>query len=240
MANAGQIKSLVFDAGPVISLTTNSLLWLLAPLKEKFSGSFYMTEGVRRELVDKPLATKRFKFEALQVEQQIESGVIEVARDPEARNLATRLLDISNSCLYVNGNPLRIIQFGEMETVAFALLNKSEAVVIDERITRLLFESPQSLAKLLSKRLHADVKMDRTSLAELDKLVHGIKLIRSVELIAMAYSLGLLDKFIVKIPHARQELLESVFWGVKLNGCAINEYEISELSKLAQQSREQT
>ena len=237
MANArnAALKSLVFDAGPIISLTTNNLLWLLAPLKEKFGGSFYMTEGVRRELVDKPLATKKFKFEALQVEQQIESGVIEVARDPEARNLATRLLDISNSCFYVDGNPLRVIQFGEMETVAFALLNRSNAVVIDERITRLLFENPQSLARLLSKRLHANVKIDKNSLAELDRHVHDIKMIRSVELVTVAYSLGLLDKFVVRIPRARQELLDSVLWGVKLNGCAVNEYEISELTKLAQQ-----
>jgi len=229
-------KSLIFDAGPVISLTTNNLLWLLEPLKQKFGGSFYLTEGVRKELVDKPLATKKFKFEALQVEQQIEAGIIEVARDPEARNLATQLLDIANSCLYVNGNPLRIIQFGEMETIAFALLNKSSAVVIDERITRLLLESPESLAKLLSKRLHANVKMDKTSLSELDKITNGIKLIRSVELVAVAYSLGLLDKFVVHVPRARQELLDSILWGVKLNGCAVNEYEIAELAKLAQQS----
>jgi predicted nucleic acid-binding protein len=234
MANSIIAKSLVFDAGPIISLTTNNLLWLIEPLKQKFNGHFYMTEGVRVELVDKPLATKKFKFEALQVEQQIEAGIIEVARDPAAKSLATKLLDLSNSCFYVDGNPLRIVQFGEMETLAFALLNKCEAIVIDERITRLLLESPESLAKLLSKRLHANVKMDKTSLMELDKITNGIKLIRSVELVAVAYSLGLLDKFIVHVPRARQELLDSILWGVKLNGCAVSEYEIAELSKLAQ------
>ena len=234
MANSRIAKSLVFDAGPVISLTTNNLLWLLEPLKQKFHGSFYMTEGVRTELVDKPLSTKKFKFEALQVEQQIEAGVIDVVRDPEAKSLATKLLDIANSCFYVEGNALRIVQFGEMETLAFAVLNKCEAVVIDERITRLLLESPESLAKLLSKRLHANVKMDKASFLELDKITNGVKLIRSVELVAVAYSLGLLDKFVVHIPRARQELLDSILWGVKLNGCAVNEYEIGELSKLAQ------
>lgn len=234
--NSRQLKSIVFDTGPIISLTTNNLLWLVEPLKQKFGGNFYITEGVRTELVDKPLATKKFKFEALQVEQQIEKGIFEVSRDPEAKSLATRLLDIANSCLYVEGNPLRIVQFGEMETLAFALLNKCEAIVIDERITRLLLESPESLAKLLSKRLHANVKMDRTSLSELDKITNGIKLIRSVELVAVAYALGLLDKFVVHVPHARQELLDSILWGVKLNGCAVNEYEIAKLAKLAQQS----
>jgi hypothetical protein len=34
------------------------------------------------------------------------------------------------------------------------------------------------------------------------------------------------------VPNPNRELLESVLWGVKLNGCAISEQEISELIKL--------
>ena len=59
------MKCLVFDSGPIISLTTNNLLWILEPLKNKFKGRFVITEGVRKELIDKPLTTKKFKFEAL-------------------------------------------------------------------------------------------------------------------------------------------------------------------------------
>ena len=40
------MKSLVFDAGPVISLTTNNLLWLLDVLKGDYEGEFYIPEGV--------------------------------------------------------------------------------------------------------------------------------------------------------------------------------------------------
>ena len=61
------MKSLIFDAGPIISLATNNLLWILEPLKNKFDGKFYLTDAVKRELVDRPLETKKFKFEAIQV-----------------------------------------------------------------------------------------------------------------------------------------------------------------------------
>ena len=32
------MKTLVFDAGPIISMTMNNLLWLLKPLKKQFDG----------------------------------------------------------------------------------------------------------------------------------------------------------------------------------------------------------
>ena len=42
------MKSIIFDAGPVISLTTNNLLWTLRELKERCNGSFYITEAVKK------------------------------------------------------------------------------------------------------------------------------------------------------------------------------------------------
>jgi hypothetical protein len=70
------IDSLVFDSGPIISLSTNNLLWILPKIKEKFDGEFLITPAVKRECVTRPLETKKFKFEALQVLRQIEKGSI--------------------------------------------------------------------------------------------------------------------------------------------------------------------
>ena len=86
------MKAMIFDAGPIISLTTNNLLWLLAPLKEKFGGEFYITENIRKELVEKPLKTKKFKFEALQVQDQIEKGVLKVIKNSKTKAKAEQLL----------------------------------------------------------------------------------------------------------------------------------------------------
>ena len=61
----------------------------------------------------------------------------------------------------------------------------------------------------------------------------NIKLIRSVELVTMAYELGLLDRYIIKeIENAKETLLDSVLWGVKLNGCAVSRKEIEQILKI--------
>ena len=48
----------------------------------------------------------------------------------------------------------------------------------------------------------------------------------------MAYEHGILNNFITKIPDARKNLLESVLWGVKLNGCAVSKDEIEQIIRI--------
>ena len=226
------MKAMIFDAGPIISLTTNNLLWLLAPLKEKFGGEFYITENVRKELVEKPLKTKKFKFEALQVQDQIENGVLKVIKNGKTKAKAEQLLNIANNVFYVHKHPLRTLQAGELETLAAAKLMNIPYIVVDERITRLLLENPGQMEQLLEKRLHTDVKVRRDKLVKLHKEVEGVKLIRSFELAAIAYELGLLDDYIAKIPDARKQLLQAVLWGIKLNGCSVGQGEIDTVVKI--------
>lgn len=227
------MKALLFDAGPIISLTTNNLLWLLAPLKQKFGGEFYLTEGVRKELVEKPLQTKKFKFEALQVQQQIENGVLKVIKNGKIHKKAEQLLDLANGVFYVNKNhTLHTLQLGETESLAAAKLMDIPYIVVDERITRLLLESPGQMEQLLEKRLHRDVHVNRGKLRDLHKEIEGIKLIRSFELVTIAYELGLLDGYLVKVPEAKKQLLQAVLWGIKLNGCSVGQREIDEVVNL--------
>ncbi|KHO51294.1 MAG: hypothetical protein QT04_C0044G0003 [archaeon GW2011_AR11] len=58
------MKALVFDSGPIISLTLNGLLWMLRPLKQRFKGDFCITKAVYGEIISYPLHTKKFKLEA--------------------------------------------------------------------------------------------------------------------------------------------------------------------------------
>ena len=136
------MKAMIFDAGPIISLTTNNLLWLLAPLKEKFGGEFYITENVRKELVEKPLKTKKFKFEALQVQDQIENGVLKVIKNGKTKAKAEQLLNIANNVFYVHKHPLRTLQAGELETLAAAKL-------MNFLISLLMKESPAYCWRIL-------------------------------------------------------------------------------------------
>ena len=226
------MKIIVFDAGPIISLTTNNLLGLLTSLKEKYKGSFYLSEGIKRELIEIPLSTKKFKFEALQVLRSINFHVLEVYNNEEMRKKAIHLLDTANKCFMAKGNYMQIVHFAEMSGLATVLINNAEAFVVDERSTRLLIEDPDRLRSILEDRLHTKIIVNKNKLNEFRNMCKGVKLIRSVELVTIAYELGLLDKYIVNIPEPRRTLLEAVLWGVKLNGCTVSEREIEDIIKI--------
>ncbi len=228
--------TLIFDAGPVISFTTNNLLSIAEELKKKHDGDFIIPESVKKELVDNPLQIKRFEFEALQVEQQIECGTFRVLEDSKTREYANKLLGMANSLFRIRGNPIKIVHYGEISTIAAARHNNSDVIVMDERTTRELIENPEHLASHMKEKFRTKVTVNNSALSGLKKEIRGIKVIRSAELIAVAFELGLLDRFIDKcrIPdtNVRKLLLDSVLWGVKLEGCSISKEEIEQIMKL--------
>ena len=226
------MKTLFFDTGPLISITMNHILWVLQPLKKQFNGNFFITESVKKELVDKPLKIKRFKLEAIQSLQQINSKVIEVKYIEGIDEKTKELLTIANKCFKYAGNYLTIVQYGEIETLAAALLINADAIVVDEKTTRLLMEDPEKLEKNLSHRMHRKINIDNKNMNLFSEIVKGVKLIRSTELITTAFDLGILDNYSPNIPNAKRELLDALLWGLKLEGCAISEKEIRLISKL--------
>jgi hypothetical protein len=225
------MKTLILDSGPIISLTTSNLLWILEELKKKTNVQFAITQGVKRELVDRPLETLRYKFEALQVQSLIEKGTISLINDEAVTKKSQELLNIANSILKGHGQSIKIVQIGEMETLAAAIMYKAEAIVIDERITRTLLENPHGLHLLMEKRLHMQLQHDESTVHEFEEAIRHVTILRSIELATIAYELGLLDKYVVGIPNARRELLESILWSVKLNGCSVTEEEIGTIVK---------
>ena len=226
------MKSLIFDAGPIISLATNNLLWILEPLKNRFNGKFYITEAVKRELVDRPLETKKFKFEAIQVEKLIENGTLEIVDNAFIRLETPKLLNFANEIFKAYNNYIKIVHFAEMSVIADAIGLNADAIALDEKTTRFLIENPKMIVEILRKTLHMPISINENNLKELKNTVRNIKAIRSIELVTIAYEQGILNSFITKIPDARKNLLESVLWGVKLNGCAVSKEEIEQIVKL--------
>jgi hypothetical protein len=227
-------KIIVFDAGPVISLTLNNLLWILEPLNKKFNGKFYVPMAVKKELIDKPLNTRKFKFEALQIIPLITNNTIELIENDFIVSKTRFLVDLANRCFKAKGNFIQIIQEGEMETVATALYFNCQTIVVDERITRMLIEDPNGIKHLLERRLHTAISVDKINLKKFNEVVKGLNVIRSIELVTIAYELGILDKYMDKnqrlmVKDVEKVLLEGVLWAVKLNGCSVNEDEINDI-----------
>lgn len=226
------MKSIVFDAGPFISLTLNNLLVLIEPLKNRFRGSFYISRAVKNELVDKPLHTRKFEFEALQVLRYIDKGIIEVVDDKEVDNKTRQLLDFANNVFKAKGRFIQIVHYGEMSGIAACTYLGSDVFVVDERTTRLLVEDPHRLKHILEHKLHTRIEVNGNSLKKFRDAAKNIKLIRSVELVTIAYELGLLDDYLPDVPDGKRILLESLIWGVKLDGCSVSKREIEQIIRL--------
>ncbi len=230
-------RCLVFDTGPVISLTTNNLLWLLKPLRKQFNGDFYISKRVKEELVEHPLTTKKYKFEALQVLKLVMDDILTVVDNKEIDDLTDQLMDYANKSFKAYGNYISVLHRGEVESLALAIHLGAEALVVDERTIRKVVESPEDLMRLLKHKLHTRVTIDQKNFRRLKEMVKKVKLIRSFELVTISFELGLLDKYITeeerkKYPNLSRSLLEGVLWGVKLNGCAVTEREIAQVLKL--------
>ena len=222
------VKAIFFDTGPIITLVMARLDWILPKLKEKFGGKFYITPAVKRELVERPIKIKRFEFEALQVLKLIREGILEVYSDVPTEKIR-KLKVFTNSAFKISNRIMDVVQEGELEAVVVALENGADAVVIDERTLRLLIEESSAMEKLLEMRFKRDVKVDPIKIKQFSQQFKNLKIIRSIELVGVAYKLGLLNDYIPKLREGKKTLVDAVLWATKYNGCAVTNHEIEEM-----------
>ncbi len=224
------MKYLVFDAGPIISLTMNGLLPVIEKLRGVFDGEFILTPAVKREVIDKPMKIKKYKLESLRVKDLLEKGVFthssKVVSNEKLAKETSRVAKIANSSIRdsSSGEKINLIHEGEASCLAFCNLVKAPSVIIiDERTTRMLVESPKNIKRLMEKKLHASLELQESLLVDLKKY----KLIRSSELLYVAYK-----KDLIGLPRDKN-LLEALMYGVKAKGAAISSKEIDSIKALA-------
>ncbi len=225
-------KALIFDSGPVINFALNNILWLFSKLKKRYNGNFYVTRKVHEELIENPLKSQRFKFEALQILRYFNKKIFQVF-PKKSFETQQKLFDLFNSIYKIKGNYLQVVHSAEVEAIAAALEINADAIVIDERTTRLILENPKLMAKIFSKRLHSKITINFDNLKTLQSMTKGIKMIRSIELAVYAYEQGLLDQYLTtSIKRPNRTLLDAVIWGLKLHGCSITMKEIKEIKEI--------
>lgn len=224
------MKFLILDAGPIISLTMNGMLYLLENLKSKFNFELIITPQVKREVIDKPLKIRKYKLEALQVNNLLLRKVIRLSTEflPNLKleEETKKILNISNSLLRSTntGEKINILHEGEASCLAFAnLCNCENLLVVDERTTRIIFESPKNLEMIMEKKLHMPLDSKFERLKELG----DFKIIRSTELAYIAYK-----KDLIPLKKER-ETLDAILYGLKFKGTAISSSEIEEMTRIA-------
>ena len=85
----------------------------------------------------------------------------------------------------------------------------------------MLCERPENLRDLFQRKLHTRINSKKENF----KLFKGFNFIRSTELIYVAYKKG-----IIKMNDGL--VLDALLYAMKFKGCAVSDYEISEIKKL--------
>ncbi len=227
------MKCIIFDTSTIISIVTNNMLPILTPLKKKYGGDFCMPLAVKAEIITRPLQSKKFKFEAMQVISKVADGTLRLEEEPIGE--ADKILQISNGIFMAHDHYIQVLHSGEAAALALAKKVGADAIAIDERTTRLMIESPETVAKILGQKLHTRIKINKDNLKMFRKYIDGLTVIRSAEIGVIAYEMGLFDQYIppksakMGLENPKKDLLDAVLWGVKLRGCAIGSDEIDQI-----------
>ncbi|MBI4210823.1 MAG: hypothetical protein HY544_04940 [Candidatus Diapherotrites archaeon] len=216
-------KKFVLDSSSVITISDNCLIKVMRHLSDAEKISFMIPESVYEESVERPLRIKRFELNAIRIRDAVNEGYISVSRTtPGVKRRLAELDAITRSLCTVNGKPTQIVQLGESETLALVKETGADCLVIDERTTRMLVEDPEDLFAFLQRRLEGKVTINPGAVKRFRQLYGDVKIVRSVELIALAYEDGSLDS---EVSRSRQAL-EAALYAAKFAGCAVSFDEI--------------
>ncbi len=217
------MKVVVFDSSSLISLAMNNLLWTLRKLKQGWNGEFAMPNAVKEEVVDKPLRTKKYKLEAINIEDAIAHHDLSVYNGVDS----AAMLELLNTMYSAKNQNIIIVQAAEVEALILAVQKKADAYVVDERTMRLAVEDPMRLHQILEGKLHTKIQVNKEKMRVVQEFVKELKIIRSTELMMVALEKGILEEYTHVSP--KKDVAEAVLWGLRLRGCSIATEEIEEL-----------
>jgi len=224
------MKIIVFDAGPLINLSMNGLLYILPDLKKASGVKFIITQEVFREIYERPVTIKKFSLGAIRLNELVKAKVLQFPESVglnlnEIEKETQNLLDTANHSLSMRNHWIHLVSKGEMSSFAASIVASRKKldtmVALDERTARMMFENPENLEKLMEKKLHTQLTLSSDAI----KRFPQIKCIRSSELVYVAYKLGL-----TKLKD--EKALEAMLYATKFKGAAISFEEINVLKKL--------
>ena len=225
-----QHKAVIFDTGSLISFSMNGITDYIRKLKSIFKGKFLITNQVKFEIIDKPIKIKRFELEALKLKALLDDKTLEFPSslnidENEISKKTDELLRIANSTFSGRGKDIKILDLGETSCLALSNIITEKGIkniiAVDERTTRLLVEKPENLIMIFERKMNTKINPKRENY----KFFEGFKIVRSAELVYVAYKKGL-----VKLKG--ELVLDALLYAVKFKGAAISGDEIKEIKRL--------
>jgi len=213
----------VMDSSSLISISETCLMDVFGNLVEKTGADFFIPKTVEEESVLRPLKIKRFELNALRIKKAIQKKWIKVAGvDSTTRGEMNLIASIANNVFFSNEKAIKLIQAGEAEALALLKNLGANLLVVDERTTRMLIEKPMALKEFMERRQGIKIKVNEKNLGKFQEMFKGIAIVRSVELIALAFERGLVAGEIEQTKQA----LEACLFALKYRGCAVSAKEI--------------
>ena len=221
-------KDILCDSGSLITLTSACMDRTLYFLHEKFGVRFIIPPSVEYETISRPLygGLNHFAFSAIRIKEALNDNIL-TKIEGNVRSEAKRILDLANNVFYVKGNQLNLIQIGEAEMLALASSIDVNNILLDERTTRMLIEAPFKLKEHLETEFSATIMVDSDRMHKFSDAFKSMNVIRSSEIVIIAYENGFLDHF----NSLKKEALEAVLYKVKYAGCSIRFDEIRQYIK---------
>lgn len=216
-------NSILCDASSLISLTDAGLLGALIMARQRMRDGLFITPAVENEAINRPMQSREYSFSAVRLKRALLEGIFRIARAPEATT--GQILELSNSIFSVRGRPLRLVHDGEAEMLAAAIDNGIPNILMDERTTRTLLEAPNELRGHLTDEFRTSVSIDNAALAQFRGLTAGLTIVRSAEVVAIAYEKNYFKKF----KGLEKKAFEAALYAIKFNGCSIGFEEINEM-----------
>lgn len=214
---------IVADSSSLISIALNCISGVFAELGTQIT----VTPAVYGEVVTRPASSRKYALESLRIKRLFNQGVI---KSVKANKVTTdRIMDLANSVFEVKGKTLKIIHLGEAEALALVKDLDADALLIDERTTRLVIEDPKALSGFLAYRAKSKVRINQNRLDELAAYVPKVPVIRSTEIAAVAYDRGVLEDM---LDSKGKKVLDATLSALKYSGCSVSWEEIDEYMRM--------
>ncbi len=213
------------DTSSLVSLTDSCLDGILYFLHDHFNVRFIIPPSVEDEGVKRPLSMglKQYAFSALRIRHAMKRRII-ITVEADTKRMTEKVLYLANNLFFIKGKAMRLVHQGEAEMVALGNILNLNSLLIDERTTRMLIESPFKIKEHLEQEFKVNIMVHKDNLFEFSTITKGMEIIRSSELIILAYENGYFDQY----DNLRVDVLEAALYKVKFSGCAIRFDEIKQ------------
>ena len=217
------MKQIVADSSSIISISQSCLINILARFLKKTNLEILIPKSVEFESVERPISIHRFELNAVRIMNVLQSEFDNsVPHSKEVDAITKKILLSSNNLFHLKGKSLRIIQEGEAEALALCYVKNIPFLLVDERTTRLLVEDPMQLKAFIERRYDRKFEINVSELKKIEPYFKNLKIIRSVDILALAFEE---NSFSPDLPQSKQALQAALF-GAKYSGCAVAAQEI--------------